>query len=69
MPPKGINKVHYYTLHIIVCVCVCVCVLVNKTRKEGRAAQFLKSREVKEAERRTSFSKVKWKQAITVKVS
>ncbi|CAL8236105.1 unnamed protein product [Arctogadus glacialis] len=43
---------------------------VKETRKEGRAAQFLRFREVKEAaERRTSFSKLKKKQAITVKIS
>ena len=63
-PPKGINKVY-----IIIIISMCVCVLVKETRKEGRAAQFLRFREVKEAERRTSFSKLKKKQAITVKVS
>ncbi|CAL8383235.1 unnamed protein product [Gadus morhua 'NCC'] len=41
---------------------------VKETRKEGRAAQFLRFREVKEAERRTSFSKLKKKQGITLKV-
>ena len=67
-PPKGINKV-YIIIIIIIIIIMCVCVLVKETRKEGRAAQFLRFREVKEAERRTSFSKLKKKQAITVKVS
>lgn len=45
-----------------------LCVLVNETSIQGRAAQFMRFREVKEAERRT-FSKAKKKPNITVKVS
>lgn len=45
-----------------------LCVLVNETSIQGRAAQFMRFREVKEAERRT-FSKAKKKPNITVKIS
>ena len=67
IPPRGLIK--YTLLLLLLLLLLSVCVLVKETRKEGRAAQFLRFREVKEAERRTSFSKLKKKQAITVKVS